>query len=210
MERTLPALQRLLLVEPSTLFCEWAERLLASGAELPPVPVVDRSGAQKLVAVVTRPPPIANAHERLSIVNESLEDYHPQGRFDLVTCLNVLDRHPSPRLLAEELPRLMSDRGLLVVSCPFDFREESTPDKEQWVGDLNELFTNDQWEHVGADELFYEYRASNRQWTRLCAQVVGKRCTGFDASVATRRSSCRQNSSHTASAFLTRAPAPTK
>src|SRR5215471_19143983 len=82
MERTLPALQRLLLVEPSTLFCEWAERLLASGAELPPVPVVDRSGAQKLVAVVTRPPPIANAHERLSIVNESLEDYHPQGRFD--------------------------------------------------------------------------------------------------------------------------------
>src|SRR5262249_49269828 len=70
MERTLPALQRLVLVEPSTLFCEWAGRLLASGAELPPVPVVNRSGAQKSVAVVARPPPIANAHERLSIVND--------------------------------------------------------------------------------------------------------------------------------------------
>lgn len=177
-EGALPALRRLVLVEPSTLFCEWAEHLLASDAELPPVPVVDRSGAQRLVTALTRPPPIANAHERLTIINGPLEDYRPPARFDLVTCLNVLDRHPSPRVFAEELPRLMSDRGLLVVSCPFDFREESTPNKEHWIDDLNELFTSDRWEHVGDDEVFYEYRASKRQWTRLCAQVVGKRWMG--------------------------------
>ena len=43
-------------------------------------------------------------------------------------------------------------------------------------GDLNVLFAGlSSWSHVGEDELFYEYRSHDRSWTRLSAQVVGKR-----------------------------------
>jgi hypothetical protein len=70
----------------------------------------------------------------------------------------------------------MNDDGLLVLSCPFDFDQKSTPDVGTWIDDLNTLFAGtSSWSHVGEDELFYEFRSFNRSWTRFSAQVVGKR-----------------------------------
>jgi hypothetical protein len=70
----------------------------------------------------------------------------------------------------------MNDDGLLVLSCPFDFDQKSTPDVGTWIDDLNTHFAGtSSWSHVGEDELFYEFRSFNRSWTRFSAQVVGKR-----------------------------------
>lgn len=122
------------------------------------------------------PPPIPRAKERLTIVNETLERYQPQSGFDLITCLNVVDRHPCPAEVVNSIGRLMNDDGLLVLSCPFDFDQKSTPDVGTWIDDLNTLFAGtSSWSHVGEDELFYEFRSFNRSWTRFSAQVVGKR-----------------------------------
>ncbi len=175
-ERQFVGLEQLVLVEPSGRFCEWARHLLSTDGMLPEFPMVDRRGSPEWIAPRTRPPPIPRANARLTIVNEALERYHPQHGFDLVTCLNVVDRHPCPTELVNGIGRIMNDNGLLVLSCPFDFGESSTPDTGDWIDDLNALFVGtDSWSHVGQDELFYEFRSFNRNWTRFSAQVVGKR-----------------------------------
>ena len=174
--RQFSGLQQLVLVEPSERFCEWAHRLLSSDCKLPEIPLVDRVSFPRWVAPKTRPPPIPRAKERLTIVNETLERYRPQQGFDLVTCLNVVDRHPRPVDVVNSIGGLMNDGGLLVLSCPFDFDEKSTPDVGMWIDDLNALFVGaSSWSHVGEDDVFYEFRSHNRSWTRFSAQVVGKR-----------------------------------
>lgn len=174
--RQFPDCEELVLLEPSERFCDWARRLLLSDSDLPKVPLVDCVGRPRWVSPKTRPPALPRANERLAVVNETLERYRPQGGFDLVTCLNVVDRHPSPAAVVSDIGRLMNDGGLLLLSCPFDFRDESTPDIEARIDDLNALFVaNSSWSHVGEDELFYEFRSHATSWTRFSSQVVGMR-----------------------------------
>lgn len=176
LERRFPRLQRLVLVEPSRRFCEWAQLLLASDNNLPEIPVVNSVGNPQWISPRGRPPPIRRAAQRLTIRNGTLEGYKPEGGFDLVTCLNVIDRHPNPMQLVPRIGELMNDNGLLLLSSPFDFSETFTPNVECWIDDLNTLFQGvGSWEHVGEDQLFYEFRLFNRKWTRYCSQIVGKR-----------------------------------
>lgn len=171
-----PRLTSLVLVEPSKAFCEWAERLLATDVKLTDIPVVDVPGTLRAIEARGRPSPISNAKARLKIRNETLEHHTSRDGYDLVTCLNVVDRHPRPFEVVAHLERNMNEGGLLLMSCPFDFHEESTPDPADWISDLNALFDKSRsWEHIGEDQLYYEYRGHKRSWTRLIAQVVGKR-----------------------------------
>ena len=126
-----------------------------------------------------RPAPVSDAATKLRICNEKLEQHTSDTHYDLLFCLNVIDRHPSPTELIATIERHMMNGGLLLLSCPSDFRPQSTPDYREWVNDLNALFSDREvWEPVGEDELYYEYRAHKRNWTRLTAQVVGKRFVG--------------------------------
>ena len=178
-ERQFPGLEKLVLIEPSKRFCEWAKRLLSSEEDLPDIPTVGRKGSPQWSIAKARPSPLARADERLTIVNETLERCRPRQGFDIVTCLNVIDRHSCPSKLVKEIGRIMNDNGLLILSCPFDFHEQSTPNAESWVDDLDILFAGlDSWDDVGESEIFYEFRAFNRCWTRFSSQVVGKRWQG--------------------------------
>ncbi len=61
------------------------------------------------------------------------------GEWDLVTCLNVLDRCARPRALLEALRRALGAEGRLVVSLvlpydPFYFDGARTPDPEERLG----------------------------------------------------------------------------
>jgi SAM-dependent methyltransferase len=168
--------QRLVLVETTVRLSGWAQRLLASDDRLPKISIVDRVGAPLWVTPRSRPSPIPRANERFTLVNASLEHYQPTSGFDIVTCLNVVDRHPCPRGLVDRIGKFMNTGGLLLLSSPFDFNTQSTPDTEFWIEDLNVLFDGlDAWHHVGQDDLFYEFRFFNRHWTRFRSQVVGKR-----------------------------------
>lgn len=166
-------LERLALIEPSRTFCTWAERLLKTGDELPEFPAMLRAGRPALIKAHNRPPPLPDANARLSIVNTTLERYQPSAKFDLVTCLNVVDRHPYPRTLIGSLANILADDGLLVISCPFDFRVETTPDRGDWIDDLKDLFgRSGSWTCVGEEQIYYEFRSSNRKWTRFASQIV--------------------------------------
>ena len=174
LERQFRRLNRLVLLEPSLIFSEWAELLLASNEPLPDMPLVTSAGGLKMVSPHHRPPPIPRASDRINVLNRRLEDCRDLGGFDLVTCLNVIDRHKRPQDVVSRIAEMMNPGGFLVLSSPFDFSESSTPDVECWIEDLNTLF-DDSWEIVGKDELFYEFRPFNRKWTRYSSQVVASK-----------------------------------
>lgn len=176
LEQRFPELHQLVLVEPSRRFCEWARLLLSRDGCLPAMPIVNNINAPQWMNPVNRPPPIPHAAERLTIFNGTLKEYKLDEGFDLVTCLNVMDRHPAPKKLVTAIGSIMNDRGLLLLSSPLHFSEQTTPNVENWVDDCNALFEDvKSWEHVGEEQLFYELCLYNRNWTRYSSQVVGKR-----------------------------------
>lgn len=170
----IPGIDKLALVEPSATFCNWAAMLLASESKLPDLPKVDTAVGPIYVPASGRPAPIPLAADRLKILNRNLEECVDLKNFDLVTCLNVVDRHHRPEDMIFYIKEIMSPDGLLILSSPFDFDQSSTPDENSWINDLDSLFDNS-WETIGETELFYEFRPFNRKWTRYSSQVLGKR-----------------------------------
>jgi len=54
------------------------------------------------------------------------------GAFDTVIALNLIDRVPDPAAIVDELGRLVSADGILIVASPFTWLAEFTP-REQWM-----------------------------------------------------------------------------
>lgn len=174
LDREISGIDNLTLVEPSAAFCHWAGMLLASEIPLPDLPMVNTAAGPIYVSASGRPAPIPLGADRLKILNKNLEECAGLKNFDLVTCLNVVDRHHQPKDMISHIKDIMSPSGLLIISSPFDFDQNSTPDEDSWIDDLDSLFDNS-WETIGESELFYEFRPFNRKWTRYSSQVLGKR-----------------------------------
>ena len=54
-DRCFPAIERLVLVEPSRRFCDWARLLLMSDDDLPEIPEVGAAGSTRLVLAARCP-----------------------------------------------------------------------------------------------------------------------------------------------------------
>jgi len=165
--------KEIVLAEPSSKFCEWAKRLLTESTDLGWIPSIDNLLKPAYQKATSRPEPITKLLIHIYVcVAESVP--RPANYFDLITCLNVADRHPYPKALVATLYDLLSPGGILVFSSPMDFSENYTPDKDRWVSNLNDLFSDTQWRTIGEDNIFYDFRAFNRRYQRYSSQVVGK------------------------------------
>lgn len=173
--KALPALQELVLIEPSNNLTTWARYMLAGGEEIRSFPGMAGLGEPEHDRTAfKRPAPIADAARRLSIYKATAEQVSlPDGSYQLVTCLNVVDRHPDPQGLLRFLHRILAPDGLLVLASPLDFLERYTP-RASWVTDLESLFDPHDWLAVGAADVPFDVRKSSRCWTRYVAQVLGK------------------------------------
>jgi SAM-dependent methyltransferase len=173
-DRHFPALTELVLLEPSKLFGEWAEWFLAAPQTLEWVPVVDRLLQPEYRQPAQRPDPIREAAQRLRVYALPVEETpRPRGYFDLLTCLNVVDRHPHPQALMRALWGLLAPEGLLVLCSPLHFDPVYTPDQGRWVSDLKELTGENAWMCVGETECRYDMRVFKRFWCRYSCQVLG-------------------------------------
>lgn len=56
------------------------------------------------------------------------------GQFDVVIACNLICRLPQPMRLLERLPQLVKPGGQLLITTPFTWLEEYTPEKH-WLGD---------------------------------------------------------------------------
>lgn len=171
------SLKEIVAVEPSIGFSDWARILLCEDKPLPPIPQLGPIGRERFAPAVSRPKPISSTSSiSVSVVTATSEQYTSQKReFDLVTCLNVVDRHPEPISLVDSLSKLVKPSGILVCSSPLDFQSKCMTNGEAWTDSLHEFFSSNQWDQIGEAEVYYEFRYYNRVWTRFNCQVICKR-----------------------------------
>lgn len=169
--RALPRLEELALIEPSENLARWALHMLAGTEGLRAFPALSGLWEVERRPLSTTPEPLPGASKRLRVHVDVVEAVAvPDGSFQLITCLNVVDRHPDPRALSARLRRMLAPGGLLVIGSPLDFRERHTP-KPAWLDDLAQLFDPGEWIMAGEAEIPMDVRASPRYWTRYMAQV---------------------------------------
>jgi SAM-dependent methyltransferase len=95
----------------------------------------------------------------------------PENHFDLLFCLNVIDRHPTPKAFIEKLGRLLGKGGFFFLASPMDWDKRFT-EPEHWVDDLAQLFNERGWEKKRATDLLYPFRYTIRHKTIYASQVV--------------------------------------
>lgn len=172
----LAKLIRIVGVEPSVGFSKWAQALLCEDSELPPVPMLGPAGRVNTISAARRPIPLTRStNTNISVITSTAEAFASKGeKFDLVTCLNVVDRHPEPTSLIEALSQLIKPGGLMICSSPLDFKSNWTPESGVWIDSLHQLFSSG-WSSVDEAEAYYEFRYYDRVWTRFNCQVICKR-----------------------------------
>jgi SAM-dependent methyltransferase len=65
--------------------------------------------------------------------------------FDFIAAVNLLDRVTSPKGVISEISRVLKPSGHLLVTSPYDWREEFTPDENEWTHDMKTLFEDSLW-----------------------------------------------------------------
>lgn len=69
------------------------------------------------------------------------------GAFDLVTCINLLDRVAQPRQMVAELGRVLRPGGYLVITDPYHWEEQFT-EPDNWIEDMTTLFAPSSWRRI--------------------------------------------------------------
>jgi len=181
-----PRLTDLLGVEPSHVFTDYARKfLLGEGdglSDWAPVPGSPVAPAYiKLTEDFFASVRVGgDAAKTLSVFTGMGEDTpRPEKHFDVLTCLNVVDRHPNPSSLVKTLGRLLKEGGLFFIASPMDWDKRFTP-PEHWVADLSELFEKGGWEKAGERDIEYPFRYTARRMALFVSQVVCMRKTGGD------------------------------
>ena len=170
--KRLPDAQELVLAEPSATFCTWARRLLL-GEDFDrwvpmPGPILRADHRRVEPAYLPKPMPQALIYQ----VTAS-EVPRPEGYFDVVTCMNVLDRVDDPAAFAGELTRLPRPGGLLVIGSPMHFDERYTS-RDRWIGDVHEVLDPVYWRvEDRVVDVRYELWQARRRIISYLSQVVG-------------------------------------
>jgi SAM-dependent methyltransferase len=187
-----PSLVEGTLVEPSDVLSGWARRLLmpehsplapAAEAGRPVAPPAHRQPAG-LVAVplpgtVLAPQTVHVPLSRwpepvdgISVLTADAEAVASTGAtFDAISCLNVLDRVGNPGTLVDLLGRLVRHDGVLILACPFDFKDHYTT-RAHWFADLAEVLDDQDWHVLASADLPYVFRQYDRRVNTYLSQVV--------------------------------------
>lgn len=109
---------------------------------------------------------------KLEFICSRIEDAAVQpAAFDLVTALNVIDRHSSPRLFVEQILELVKPAGYVAVASPLDWRKEFT-DAEHWVDSVSDLFSGMPVDIICDEDHDYPFRYSARRASLFRSQVI--------------------------------------
>lgn len=171
-EQRFPKMQRLVAVDSSACLCAWLSQLLNGGNEINQIPVIAGAGEVRYSMPKSLPAPIRESQQRLEVVAANIDEVADQlTGFQLVCCLNVLDRHPSPRSLMNALDKMLAPGGVLVLASPLDY-DTSALAREDQVGNLNELFAANAWSKLGENNFKYPVRYHERAITTFISQTV--------------------------------------
>jgi SAM-dependent methyltransferase len=69
-----------------------------------------------------------------------------EEQFDLILCLNLVDRLPVPRNVVGQMARVLKRGGHVLISDPYDWKE-GTP-RQNWTADMADWFDERNWKRV--------------------------------------------------------------
>ncbi len=162
--------------EPSPLLCGLARQMVL-GDPLPErLPTSDLPSGDPRFFLVTQELRAAVRHLTLAckakfFVATVESALVPAEYFDVVCCLNVLDRHPDPRALVEALRSHARPGGLLCISSPLEWQQGSTP-SEHWRDSVNDFLDAEHWQTVDQRDIDYQFRINSRRLVQYSSQVV--------------------------------------
>ncbi len=161
-----------LLIEPSATFCTWARRLLL-GDKFDgwiPIPLHIGQTGFRHIDKSNLPTPV----HALSVHCVSAASIpRPSNYFDLITCLNVVDRVRHPAHLTQTACRLLRPGGMLILASPLHFEERFTK-RNRWITDLHEILDPRIWAIDGREEeVPYEFKHYRRRFSLYLSQAVG-------------------------------------
>lgn len=108
-------------------------------------------------------------YPQLDIVSDITAIPEPDGAFDAIMCIEVLEHVPNPILALRELARLLKPNGILILTAPFCALTHFAP-----------FFY-----HTGYTRYFYEH------WlTELGLEVEEMQCNGMGIFLSTWLKSC--------------------
>jgi SAM-dependent methyltransferase len=173
MARAFPDASELLLVEPSEMFCLWSRRILlgtTDGVELFPVPDSLEEPCYMPLLSDRLPEPQAS----LEILNATAAEVSRSGRcFDIVTCLNVIDRVDDPSELVDVIYSLLRPGGMVVLASPLHFEEEFTA-RSGWIRDMKQLLDPGKWVIEDREcDVGYSLAHYRRRINCYLSQVIG-------------------------------------
>jgi putative 4-mercaptohistidine N1-methyltranferase len=116
-------------VDSSRKFIEVAEQIRRRGSVQYSYP---QEGLLHTQATAIAPPDIDRQRVRFE-VGDAQSPRPGLGRFDVVLLANLLDRLPDPRRCLQNLPKLVSNSGQLIITTPCTWIEEFTP-TSHWLG----------------------------------------------------------------------------
>lgn len=167
-----PCTSEILMIEPSETLCAWASRFLAGepfDCTLPMPSEVDQPLGQSIDVVLI--PAVRPQVEVLNVSADSIP--RPPGHFDIITCLNVIDRVADPAQFISDLSVLISPGGLLVMASPMHFEEEFTS-RNHWFHDILDVLDTECWDIGGRiADVRYELVYNWRRMESYLSQVIG-------------------------------------
>ncbi|WP_304544254.1 5-histidylcysteine sulfoxide synthase [Sulfurimonas microaerophilic] len=103
--------------------------------------------------------------------------------YDLILATNLIDRLYNPKLFLEDIPNRLNDEGILIITSPYTWQEESTS-KELWLGGYydsqgKEVSTleslkqilKDQFELVGVEDLEFVIPETKRKYQHTISEA---------------------------------------
>jgi SAM-dependent methyltransferase len=173
---TFPAAEEIVGCEPSAELHSFAAAIFRKGPQIGWLPIVGSpTGRCDYVRATTSFYEAATQGfdpARVEIEGCEVENLpRPRSYFDLVCCLNVVDRHPHPRRLITEMAGHLRPGGRLCLASPMDWLEDSLA-RESRTHNLWGLTNAEDWE-TGVEEsnLEYIFRTNHRRivsyWTHV-------------------------------------------
>ena len=78
----------------------------------------------------------------------------PTASFDLVSCLNVIDRVSDPAAAVASIERITAPRGVLLIATPYDWTL-SPASRSARVSNIKDLLSEDSWTIENEEKLLY-------------------------------------------------------
>lgn len=165
-----PSLSEVTVVEPSARLLEQFKRILIDGTECQFSYIKSLHQLGQL-PFVTKHLAEACQHIDFTIINAPFTSHITSHQFDLTVCLNVLDQCESPNDIVNALMQATAPKGVLVLSCTYQWNKKHLADLNAGVDDINDYF-DQQWIKLAEDEVEYKIRLNERCSYLFLSHVV--------------------------------------